>query len=187
VFRPNDLRQIDEDAGESITEGAESVTDAKHVRAAELDETDRTLIALLREDARTSNARLAELAGIAPSTCLVRLRSLRERGVIRGYAPELDPAALGWRLQALVSVSIRSGARGRVAGFLAELRAVPEVVQVFFVGGAEDFVVHLVARDSDDVRDFVLERLSSDPIVAGTRTSMVFDHRWNGTPVPPAP
>jgi len=56
----------------------------------------------------------------------------------------------------------------------------PRVVQLFFLGGSEDFIIHLSARDTDDVRDFVLENLSANPAVASTRTSMVFEHFYNG-------
>src|SRR3954469_22811027 len=91
-----------------------------------LDETDLTLVRLLRADARMSNARLAEEAGIAPSTCLTRVRSLIERGIIRGFHADLDPRALGLGLEALISVGIKSGARKAVATFSEEMRALPE-------------------------------------------------------------
>lgn len=149
-----------------------------------LDETDSILVAALQDDGRMPNSRLAELAGIAPSTCVARVRSLVDRGVITGFHAEVDPAALGWGLQALISVGIRSGARQRITEFADELRALPEVVQLFFLGGAEDFIVHVAARDSEQVREFVLERLSANPVVATTRTSLVFDHHHTGVRVP---
>jgi len=52
----------------------------------------------------------------------------------------------------------------------------PEVVQVFFLGGSEDFIIHVATRDSDHVRQFVVDNLSAHPSVASTRTSLVFDH-----------
>ena len=142
----------------------------------ELDEVDRTLIRALQEDGRASNARLAELAGIAPSTCVARVRSLVDRGVISGFSAQVPPAALGWGIQALISVGIRSGARQRIVEFGEEIRALPEVVQVFFLGGSEDFIIHVATRDSDHVRQFVVDNLSAHPSVASTRTSLVFDH-----------
>jgi DNA-binding Lrp family transcriptional regulator len=145
-----------------------------------LDDVDRTLVRLLRTDARMSNARLAETAGIAPSTCLTRVRSLIERGVVRGFHADLDPKALGLGLQALISVGIKSGARKSVATFSDEMRALPEVVQVFFLGGAEDFIVHVATRDTDHVRQFVVDNLSAHPSVSFTRTSLVFEHHAPG-------
>jgi DNA-binding Lrp family transcriptional regulator len=149
-------------------------------RTVDLDDVDRTLLRLLQENARMTNARMAELAGIAPSTCVARIRSLVERGVITGFAASIDPVAVGLGLEALISVNIRAGARARIAEFSAGIRRLPEVVQVFFLGGSEDFVIHLAARDSAHVRDFVVEHLSADPTVASTRTSLVFDHSFIG-------
>lgn len=155
---------------------------SKNIRP--LDEVDRVLVAALQEDGRMPNSRLAELAGIAPSTCVARVRSLVDRGVISGFSAQVDPAALGWGLQALISVNIRSGARQRIVEFGNEIRALPEVVQVFFLGGSEDFIVHLAVSSSDQVREFVLERLSANPVVATTRTSLVFDHFHTGARIP---
>jgi DNA-binding Lrp family transcriptional regulator len=145
-----------------------------------LDEVDLALVRLLRADARMSNARLAESAGIAPSTCLQRVRSLIERGVVRGFHADLDPRELGLGLQALISVGIKSGARKAVGSFSDEMRALPEVVQVFFLGGAEDFIVHVATRDTDHVRQFVVDNLSAHPSVSFTRTSLVFEHHAPG-------
>ena len=148
----------------------------QNLRPEPLDEVDATLVRLLQDDARMSNARLAEDAGIAPSTCLMRVRSLIERGVVRGFHADLDPRALGLGLEALISVNIRVGARNTIASFSEEMRVLPEVVQVFFLGGAEDFIIHVATRDTDHMRQFVVDNLSAHSSVASTRTSLVFDH-----------
>lgn len=145
-----------------------------------LDETDVALIRLLQENGRMSNSELAERAGIAASTCVTRLRSLIDRGVITGFTALVDPAAVGIDLQVLVSVSIRAGARQRIAELSEELQRLPEVMQLFFLGGVEDFIIHLAAHSSEEVRDFVMEHLSAHPAVASTRTSMVFEHYSTG-------
>ncbi|MDJ0335894.1 Lrp/AsnC family transcriptional regulator [Salinibacterium sp. G-O1] len=149
----------------------------------QLDDIDLTLVRLLRDDARMSNARLAEEVGIAASTCLTRVRSLIERGVVRGFHAELNPRALGLGLEALISVNIRVGARRAIAQFSDEMRQLPEVVQVFFLGGSEDFILHVASRDSDHIRQFVVDNLSAHPSVASTRTSLVFEHHTPGLSV----
>ena len=145
-----------------------------------LDDIDRVLVRLLRDDARISNARLAEAAGIAPSTSLTRVRSLIERGVVRGFHADLDPRALGLGLEAIISINIRVGARKAISSFSDEMRRLPEVVQVFFLGGAEDFIIHVATRDTDHARQFVVDNLSAHPSVASTRTSLVFEHHTPG-------
>ncbi|MGV8896732.1 MAG: Lrp/AsnC family transcriptional regulator [Rhodoglobus sp.] len=149
----------------------------------QLDDIDLTLVRLLRDDARMSNARLAEEVGIAASTCLTRVRSLIDRGVVRGFHAELNPRALGLGLEALISVNIRVGARRAIAQFSDEMRQLPEVVQVFFLGGSEDFILHVASRDSDHIRQFVVDNLSAHPSVASTRTSLVFEHHTPGLAV----
>lgn len=150
----------------------------------ELDDTDRAILLAVQRDGRIPNARLAEAVGVAPSTAHTRLRSLVERGVIGAFVADIEPQALGLGLQALISVGIRAGARGEMSGFLDRVSALPEVVQAFFLGGSEDFIVHVAVRDSEAVRDFVVEHLSADPAVSFTRTSLIFDHRRHPVTIP---
>ena len=154
--------------------------ESKNLReAVVIDAVDRQIIEQLQLNGRMTNAELAERVGIAPSTCVARVRSLVSRGIITGFSASVDPAVMGMTLQVLVSVTIRSGARQRISEFSEELRALPEVLQLFFLGGVEDFIIHLAARDSDHVRDFVMEHLSAHPAVSSTRTSIVFSHHQN--------
>ena len=145
----------------------------------ELDEVDRRIVEELQSNGRITNAELAERVGVAASTCIARVRGLVSRKVITGFTATVDPRAMGLDLEVLVSVTVRSGARQRIAELSEELRVLPEVMQLFFLGGVEDFIIHLAARDSDHVRDFVMEHLSAHPVVSSTRTSIVFSHHQN--------
>lgn len=153
---------------------------ATKIMQVELDEVDQELLRLLSENARMTNADLAGATGIAQSTCITRVRSLVKRGVITGFSANINPAAIGLASQVLISVTLRAGARSHLADFMKEMRSLPEVIQVFFLGGSEDFIVHLAVRDNDHVREFVLENLSSNATVASTRTNMVFEHVHKG-------
>ncbi|UOQ55926.1 Lrp/AsnC family transcriptional regulator [Leucobacter allii] len=146
---------------------------------ADLDDVDRRIIEELQANGRITNAELAERVGVAASTCIARVRSLVSRKIITGFTATVDPRAMGLDLEVLVSVTVRSGARQRITELSEELRAQPEVMQLFFLGGVEDFIIHLAARDSDHVRDFVVEHLSAHPAVSSTRTSIVFSHHQN--------
>jgi len=141
-----------------------------------LDPTDRALVAALLDDARISNAHLAERAGVAPSTALVRLRALRHSGVIRGYRADVDPAAVGRPVQALVAVRLRAHDRAVIDSFARRLPTLPEVVQTFHVAGADDYVLHVAVPDAERLRDFVLDHLTTHPAVAHTETNLVFAH-----------
>jgi DNA-binding Lrp family transcriptional regulator len=145
----------------------------KNVR---LDDTDRALVAALAGDARLSNKELAERVGIAQSTCLGRVRALRERGVIRGFHADIDPRALGHDLQAMIAIRLQPHARAAVGEFTAVLRRYPEVLDVYFVAGADDFLVHVAMASTDALRTFVSDNLNRNPAIAGTETSLIFEH-----------
>ena len=141
-----------------------------------VDDVDQEIIRLLSKNARMTNADLAAAVGVAQSTCISRVRALVSRGVITGFAANVDLAKLGFDSQVLISVTLKAGARAHLSDFMKQMQSQPRVVQVFFLGGAEDFIVHLAVRNSDEVREFVLENLSNNATVASTRTNLVFEH-----------
>ncbi|CAN5418185.1 Lrp/AsnC family transcriptional regulator [soil metagenome] len=141
-----------------------------------LDSFDRAILARLSADARLPNNALAEAVGIAASTCLGRVRALRERGVIRGFHADVDPAAIGRPIQAMIAVRMQAHARSHIAEFAASVSELPEVLNVFFLAGADDFLVHVAARNTENLRDFVVVNLSGNPDVALTETNLIFEH-----------
>ena len=153
---PNPVRRAAEDAG--------------------LDEVDRRILIELSADARMPNNALAERVGIAASTCLGRVRSLRERGVIRGFHADVDPSAIGRPIQAMIAVRMQSHARSHLAEFTAGVSELPEVLNVFFLAGADDFLVHVAAQSTENLRNFVVVNLSGNPDVALTETNLIFEH-----------
>lgn len=155
----------------------------KDVRAPELDEVDRRILTTLHADARISNSALADNVGIAASTCHGRVRRLQDLGVIRGFYTDIDPAAIGLSLQAMISVNLQSNARGKIRSFIAQMRSKPQVMDVYFLAGADDFILHVAARDTDDLRAFVVENLNADADVAGTQTSLIFEHLRGAAPL----
>ncbi|MFD1212825.1 Lrp/AsnC family transcriptional regulator [Arthrobacter sp. GCM10027362] len=148
----------------------------KEIRPPGLDATDRTILEILQADARTPNNAIAAAAGIAPSTCHGRIRSLQERGIIRGFHAEVDPAAVGRGLQALISIRLQAHARSNLGRFEHYLAGLPQVEAIFFVTGDRDFLIHVAVPDSSALRDLVANNLSVRPEVAGTNTAVIFDH-----------
>ena len=167
----------------SATSTATAGPPPKDVRAREIDDVDRRILNALHHDARISNSALAEAVGIAASTCHGRVRRLQQIGVIRGFYTDVDPAAVGRPLQAMISVSLQSNARGRIRHFISEIRKLRQVIDVYFLAGADDYILHVAARDTEDLRAFVVENLNADPDVAGTQTSLIFEHLRGGAPL----
>ncbi|KAA0023048.1 Lrp/AsnC family transcriptional regulator [Antrihabitans cavernicola] len=149
------------------------------VRDFALDSVDRVLIEQLQRDARTPNNALASLAGIAPSTALGRVRSLIDRGIIRGFHAAIDPAALGRNLEAMISVRLQAHARKHEA-FTERMVGLDEVLDIYFIAGADDYLLHVAVASAHRLRDFVIEHLGADPEVAGTETTLIFEHLRRG-------
>ena len=83
----------------------------------------------------------------------------------------------------MISVSLQAGARGRIRDFITHIRSKPQVMDVYFLAGADDFILHVAARDTDDLRAFVVENLNADADVAGTQTSLIFEHLRGASPL----
>lgn len=144
-------------------------------RLARLDETDRRILAELTNDVRITNADLARAVGLSASACLERVRRLREDGIIRGGRAIIDPAAFGIGIEALVAVELRRHTRAAVKSFRESAEALREVVAIYHVTGADDFLLHVVARDPDHLRDLTLDEFTQIREVAHIRTSLVFE------------
>lgn len=143
---------------------------------APLDRTDRRIVAALQEDARLSNKALAARVGIAPSTCSERLKRLEAAGVFRGFRAIVDPAVLGIGLQAMITIRLRRHAAAEVDAFRAHATAMPEVVSASHVTGRNDFLVHVVVRDADHLRELAVSGFTTMPEVDHIETSLIFEH-----------
>ncbi|MFB8388374.1 Lrp/AsnC family transcriptional regulator [Microbacterium sp. NPDC055910] len=145
-------------------------------RSFDLDPTDRALLRALSDNARASGAALAAELGIAESTVSLRLRRLQSQGVIKGYRVEFDTDRLGATVQALIAVRLVKHARTEIEAFRRAATGLPGVVRLFHMAGADDFLLHVLARDAGELREFVLTYLTGHPAVAHTETNLVFEH-----------
>jgi len=150
----------------------------------ELDELDAAILRELQVDARRTNRDIAAAVGVSPSTALERTRGLRERGVIRGAVLDVDLAAIGRSVQALIAVRIRPPSRNRIEAFRNWISELPEMVGLFVVSGGEDFLIHVAVRDNQDLYAFVIDKLTGRPEVADVRTSVVYEHVHNNRVAP---
>jgi DNA-binding Lrp family transcriptional regulator len=143
-------------------------------RLVPLDRIDRELLRALQKNARVSNKRLAELVGLAPSTCLERVRRLVERGVIRGFHAEVDPARIGRPVEALIAVRLQVHNREQIDHFHEHVLAHPDVLSVSHLTGADDYLLHVAVRDMLHLRGIVLDALTARPEVAHVETHLLF-------------
>ena len=141
-----------------------------------VDELDSAIIGHLQTHARQTNRELARAVGIAPSTCLERVRALRDRGVITGYHAEISLAALNRGVQALLHVQVRPLSRTVIEGFKAYAMALPEVLSVFVVAGGDDFLVHVAVPSVDSLHAFLMDKFSGRREIVGFRSSVIYQH-----------
>jgi DNA-binding Lrp family transcriptional regulator len=152
-----------------------------------LDDTDRALLAALQRDARTTNKELAAGVGLAPSSCLARVRKLEADGLIEGYTAKLRPDRLGFGLQALISVQLRLHVSEAFNSIGDHLRSLPEAAAVYCLGGSIDFLVHVVCRDTEHLRKLTIHSFTSRPEVSRIETALVYSFARLGMPIEDPP
>lgn len=141
-----------------------------------LDRIDHAILAALRKNARLSNKQLAAAVGLAPSSCLERVRRLQADGVLRGFHAEVRPDALGVGLQAMVAVRLARHSRSGVESFREHVLGLPEVMDLYHIAGANDFLLRVGVRDTDHLRDLILGAFTARPEVAHVETALIFEH-----------
>jgi DNA-binding Lrp family transcriptional regulator len=115
-----------------------------------IDRLDAALIELLAAEPRVGVLEASRRLRVARGTVQARLDRMQERGVITGYGPEVDPAALGYEVMAFITLEIRqAGGHDPVA---ARLAAIPEVLEVHTITGAGDMLCRVVARTNADLQ-----------------------------------
>ena len=143
----------------------------------DLDRIDFDILDQLQKDARTSNKELAAKVHLAPSSCLERVRKLEKLGAFEGFHAEIDAAALGIGTQALIDVRLAQHSREAVAAFQAHALSVDEVLDLYHLTGEYDFLLHVAVRDTNHLRDVLLDRFTTRPEVAQLRTHTLFSHQ----------
>ena len=134
-----------------------------------IDELDARLLALLDAEPRVSVLEIARRLSVARGTVQARLDRMRRTGVVRGFGPVVDPAALGYPVTAFCTLEIsQGGGHDAVARHLA---AIPEVLEVHTITGPGDLLVRVVARSNRDLQR-VIDRVVADDGVLRTSTAI---------------
>ena len=147
-----------------------------------MDRIDFAILGALQNNARLSNKELAAQIGLAPSSCLERVRALTRSGVLRGAHAEVSSAALGIGVEALVAIRLVKHSREAFRRLYAHLRTLPEVLCVYHVTGVNDLQVHVAVRDIDHLRSLIVERFAVRPEVDHCETAVIYElhrtHQW---------
>ncbi len=130
----------------------------------------------LRNNARLSNKELSNRISLSQSSTLVRVRSLEAAGMIVGYHADIDPACLGVGLQAMIAIQLRQHFEKDVVAFRKHALDLPEVVRLYHVAGANDFLVHVWVRDTEHLRELAMKSFTSRKEVGHIETGLIFEH-----------
>lgn len=151
------------------------------------DEIDRQIMAHLQADGRMTNVDLADRVGLTAPPCLRRVRTLEEKGAIRGYHADLDPVWLGYTITVFAMVSLKSQAETDLEAFEEHVANIPEIRECYMLNGDIDFILKIVAKDLSSFQQFLTTKLTTAPNVAHVRTSLTIRSSKSlpGVPVEP--
>ncbi|GAB3916605.1 transcriptional regulator [Microlunatus endophyticus] len=144
----------------------------------ELDSVDWEILDILQNDATTPNKEIAARVGVAPSTCLERIRRLRSAGVISAIRAVIDPEAIGRGVQAFLAIQIRPHSRETANDFARQALDLPETIALYNVAGGDDYLVHVAVTDSAALQSLIIDRMLAIQQVAHCRTQLIFGEPW---------
>lgn len=143
------------------------------VKALALDTTDWKILNELQRDGSLSNVALAARIGLSPPPTLRRVQALEQTGIIAGYRALLDAAKLGYEVQFIAMVGLRTQGEGELQEFERRAKSWPIVRECYAVSGEADYILKCMARDLADVQNFVMGALSTAPNVVSVKTSLI--------------
>ncbi|MCI5044842.1 MAG: Lrp/AsnC family transcriptional regulator [Aquisalinus sp.] len=136
-----------------------------------LDQIDRKILHYLQENARITNADLAEKVGLSPTPCLRRLRRLESEDIIKGYHTEVNREALGIGVTVVIMIKLEREDEASLRSFEAEISERPEVVECFLVTGKFDYFLRVIIPNLVDYEAFLSETLLRMNNVASVESS----------------
>jgi DNA-binding Lrp family transcriptional regulator len=139
---------------------------------AELDDSDRLIVAALRADGRLPMRALAEQLHLSRANVYTRVERLQRDGVITGYTAVVDPGKYGYGLSAYVYLDIAQRSWKAVRRQLLDM---PEVDHIALISGEHDILLRVRTRDAASLRDVVLTRLQEMPQIRATQTVVIFE------------
>jgi DNA-binding Lrp family transcriptional regulator len=96
--------------------------------------------------------------------------------VIRGFHADVSLAAMGRPVQALIAIRLAAHTRDQIDDVRRTIPALPGVLAMFHVSGVNDYLIHVAVADTDALREFLLDHVTSQPGVAHAETSLIFEH-----------
>ena len=142
-----------------------------------LDKIDTDILSALYINADITNKDLAEKIGLATSTCQERVKRLKKQGIITGYQCELNLAEFSGHIEAMAAVKMVRHTESLADKLRDDLLQLSEVIQIFHMGGENDFNVHLAVYNTTHLRTLIFREFTSRTEIQNVETSLIFEHR----------
>ena len=148
-----------------------------------LDETDRALLRLLQQDADQSAAALAKNLDMSQPAIWRRIKRLKEEGVIKGAALNLNREKLGLGVTVFLGIKLATKGRVSLEDFERAVKAIPEVQQIEHVLGLYDYRLRVVARDISDFERVLRRRIMTLPGVGDLEANVLLSEEKRPGPI----
>jgi Lrp/AsnC family transcriptional regulator, leucine-responsive regulatory protein len=137
----------------------------------QIDATDRRILTVLQREGRITNAELSEQINLSPSACHRRVQRLEDEGLIAAYVALLDARLLGKPTTVFVEITLQGQADDVLDAFEREVARVPDILECHLMAGTADYLLKIVAEDTEDFARIHRQYLSRLPGVAKMQSS----------------
>ena len=148
------------------------------------DKVDRAIVTQLQRDGRIANVDLADAVALSPSACLRRVKALEASGIVAGYHAEVSRARAGLGLTVFIGLSVTGHSRETSAQVEEALLAIPAVVAIYLVSGADDFLVEAAVPDLASYEQVLLDQILAIPAVTQARSTLAIRTVLSRGPLP---
>lgn len=150
-----------------------------------LDKTDLHILKLLQASGKLSNQDLAEQVGLSPSPCSRRVKALEDAGYISGYATLLNADHFKLALTVYIQVRLEKHSAAILEAFEADIALYDEVQECSLITGSEaDYYLKVLVTDMQQYKVFLLDKLTTNPHIAGVNSSFVLKKVKSSTAIP---
>ena len=149
----------------------------------ELDATDRRILTALQKNGRMTNAELSEQVNLSPSACHRRVQRLETAGMIRGYVALLDERKMGRPTTVFVEITLSGQADDVLDAFERQVARIPDLLECHLMAGTADYLLKILARDTEDFARIHRQYLSRLPGVAQMHTSFALRQVFRTTAI----
>jgi DNA-binding Lrp family transcriptional regulator len=145
-----------------------------------LDDIDLGILTMLYKDADITNKELAAKISIAPSTCLERVKRMKSNGIIKDSFIDINFKTLGGNIEAIAAIKLQPYSELIVNKLRDDLLLLPEIISLYHMGGSYDYFIHMSVKNSEHLRQFVFNAITSRDEVTTVETSLIFEHSRSG-------